>query len=348
MKQKTISIFFLMVLALSTLTGCAPAAPATTQPAVTAAATVAELTATSSGNSGGPAGGAMGGGAIDKSSDTELQTMISEVESKFQQFEYTDPETGKTVLYNLYIPAGYDSSKSYPLVLFIADSSVVGQDTTAPLTQGYGGIIWATEEEQSKHEAFVLVPEYPEVIIDDHGSFTTTDYVELTTRLLDSVTGSYSIDKNRLYATGQSMGCMTLMVLSAEYPDLFAAELFVSGQWDISTLGNLASQKFFYIAAEGDEKASAGQTDVKNMLQSAGIKFSTATWDATWSSDEFATAVASVLSEGNTINIATFKKGTVLPADVAAGTGEHMYSFDYAYRIDGVRDWLFAQVKTTN
>lgn len=293
---------------------------------------------------GGPAGGAMGG-AVDKSGDTELQSMISEVVEKFHQLEYTDSDTGETIPYNLYIPENYDSTKTYPLVLFIADSSVVGQDTTAPLTQGYGGIIWATEAEQAKHESFILVPEYPSVIIDDHGSFTTTDYIEMTVGLLNSVTSSYSIDTNRLYGTGQSMGCMTILCLSTEHPDLFAAELFVSGQWDISTLNNLSSQKFFYIAAEGDEKASGGQTEVEEMLKSAGTLYSTATWDATWSTDEFNTAVSSIVAEGNNINFATFKLGTVLPSGVTVGTNEHMYSFDYAYKIEAVRNWLFNQSK---
>ncbi|MBD0384672.1 hypothetical protein ICC18_32040 [Paenibacillus sp. WST5] len=91
---------------------------------------------------GGPPGGMMGGGAVDKSGDTVLQSMIANVEPKFQQFEYTDSETGKTLAYNLYIPDDYDPSKSYPMVLFIADSSVIGQDTTAPLKQGSGGGIW--------------------------------------------------------------------------------------------------------------------------------------------------------------------------------------------------------------
>jgi len=82
------------------------------------------------------------------------------------------------------------------------------------------------------------------------------------------------------------------------------------------------------------------------MLRDSGTPFSTATWDATWTVDQFATAVKSILAEGNPINIVTFQKGTVLPTGASAGTNEHMYSFDYAYKIEGVRDWLFAQVKT--
>lgn len=102
--------------------------------------------------------------------------MIREVKGQFQQFEYTDAKTGLKVPYNLYIPRNYDKTRTYPLVMFIADSSVVGRETTAPLTQGYGGLIWATAAEQAKHASFVLVPQFPKVIIDDHGRFTTTEY----------------------------------------------------------------------------------------------------------------------------------------------------------------------------
>jgi predicted peptidase len=37
----------------------------------------------------------------------------------FQQFEYKDSNTGKTLKYNLFIPKNYDKSRSYPLVLFM-------------------------------------------------------------------------------------------------------------------------------------------------------------------------------------------------------------------------------------
>lgn len=289
--------------------------------------------------------GGMGGMTDYKKDDTVLQNMISTVVPRFRQFTYTDSETGKTVAYNLYIPEDYDASRSYPLVYYIADSSVVGQETTAPLTQGYGGIIWATDEEQAKHESFVLVPEYPEMVLDDHDGYQTTDYMEMTVRLLQSVESEYSVDTGRIYATGQSMGCMIFMYLAAEHPDLFAAELFVDGQWDITQLSGLESQKYFYFAAEGDSKASEGQKEVMDMLAADKVSYSTAEWDAGWTTDEFRTAVSSILAEGNTINCVQWKLGTVLPEGVSVGTSEHMYSFDHAYTTEGVRDWLFAQSK---
>jgi len=314
----------------------------------------------------------------------DLATLTSEVSDKFEQSSYTDPDTGLTVPYNLFVPEGYDESKTYPIILYIADSSLVGQDVTAPLSQ-YGALIWASDVEQAKHESLVLVPEYPEVILDDHGSFTMTDYVTLTPRLLQSVISQYSVDPARVYGTGQSMGCMTVMYLAAQDPDLFAAELFVSGQWDVTTLSGLTQEKFFFIAAGGDENATGGQTDVQGLLTSAGVPFQTATWDATWSASEFTEAAAELFAAGDDVNFATFETGTVLevadstststagsmtatattaamtapsggmtppsggmtpPSDGSAGgasSSEHMASFEPAYKIASLRDWLYEQ-----
>ena len=38
-------------------------------------------------------------------------------------------------------------------------------------------------------------------------------------RLLQSLTETYSIDKDKIYTTGQSMGGMTSFHLSTDYPD---------------------------------------------------------------------------------------------------------------------------------
>ncbi len=350
MKQILATLVLTLALAIvasacTTAPGSAPTVAPKSTIAPSSPATVAPAS-----NSTAPGGAPMmGGGGIDKSGDTVLQAMISAVKGKFKQVTYTDSQTGKTVPYNLYIPANYDASKSYPLVLFIADSSVVGKDTTAPLTQGYGGIIWATETEQAKHASFVLVPEYPDVAIDDHSGYVTTDYVELTTRLLKSVTGSYNIDQNRLYATGQSMGCMISLYLNATHPDLFAASLYVDGQWDVSILKPLEAHKFFYFAAGGDQKAATGMNEVKAMFDSDKVTYSQTTVNAKSAADVIEAAVQKSIAAGQHANFVSWEAGSVLPAGVTSqGANEHMYSFDHAYKVTAVRDWLFAQVKASN
>ncbi|GEM_PF-5940541 len=48
--------------------------------------------------------------------DPSLDTVLNEVQSKFQQLSYTDEETGVTLAYNLYVPEDYDK---YPMVSFM-------------------------------------------------------------------------------------------------------------------------------------------------------------------------------------------------------------------------------------
>ncbi|MDN3312194.1 alpha/beta hydrolase-fold protein [Microbacterium oryzae] len=273
-----------------------------------------------------------------------LEELVAEVAGEFSQVEWTDPDTGEVLTYNIYLPEDYDETQSYPLVVYIPDSSLVGDDPTAALSQ-YGALIWASETQQAQSESIVVVPAFPEVILDDHDSFTMTEYVEMTARLVEDLTGEYAVDTDRVYGTGQSMGAMTIMYLAAQYPDLFAAEMIVSGQWDITQLSGLADETFVYTAAAGDEKASTGQTDVEAMLDAAGVSYNTALFDATWSDEESAAAAEELLSSGDSAYFLTFAEGTVLEAGDSSSEmgGEHMASFQPAYEIAGLRTWLFEQ-----
>lgn len=311
------------------LMGLAACAGSTTSSSATSSATNATTTTASAG---------AGGGA----GFTSLETLVSQVGNGFTASSYTDATTGTSLPYNVFLPKGYSPSTKYPLVLYIGDASLVGKAVTAPLSQ-YGALVWAGTEDQSKHPSIVVVPEYPEVILDDHSGYTMTPYVDLTARFVAYLKSHYSVDPARVYGTGQSMGCMTVMYLAAQHPDLFAAELLVSGQWDIGTLAGLAKEKFCYIAAGGDAKATGGQTEVKAMLVKDGVPFQEGTWDATWSAQQADDAAKRLLAAGDAITIATFTTGTVLTANPSAGNMEHMASFMPAYRITALRDWLFAQ-----
>jgi predicted peptidase len=165
----------------------------------------------------------------------------------------------------------------------------------------------------------------------------------MTIRLLHKIVENYPVDTNRLYTTGQSMGGMMSMYFNITHPDLFAASIFVSCQWDVSKMGGFVKNHFFYIVAAGDMKAPKGMEALKTVLESKGAKISKAEWSAKLPENEQEEKVQKLLSENNNINFIVFTKGTVLPAD---GSGmEHMWSFDYAYKLERVRDWLFKQTK---
>lgn len=292
--------------------------------------------------SSGESSGRMGGSA-EMASDEALQAMIDEVAGKFVQDEYVDEETGLTVVCNVFVPEDVSEDEALPAVFFITDSSTVGRGAEASLTQGWGGLIWATAEEQEKHPCIVIVPTFDAVILDDHNGFVTSDYIDLMPRLVETMAERYNADMDRLYATGQSMGCMTFLLTAANNPDLFAAELFVDGQWDITTLKGLESQKFFYIAAGGDAKAVGGQDEVLAMLDEDKVAYSYAEgWDAQADAGELTAMTEELLEEGSDINFIRWEAGTVLNGGFGM---EHMASFDYAYKLEAVRDWLFEQSK---
>lgn len=201
------------------------------------------------------------------------------------------------------------------------------------------------------------MPTYPETILDDHGSYTTTEYVELTKRYIDYMSNEYAVDTSRIYGTGQSMGCMTTLILASEYPGLYAACMFVDGQWDISTLSGLENQTFVYFAAEDDTNAWNGAQEVMAMFATDEDQYFISWTTGTIEPKSGGMGGSGVPSGG-------FGGSGEKPSGSFGGPGSgdssgmsggpsggtnssayHMASFDYAYNCIAVMEWLFQQSK---
>lgn len=285
-------------------------------------------------------------GGADKSSDTQLLQLRQQLAPKFQTLSFKDPVNGVEMQYKLFVPPGYraeDKGKHYPLVMFIADASTAGKGADAPLMQGYGGIIWASDAVQQREPVFVLVPSYTATAVNDQ--WQTTPEVDTTLRLLKTTMAEYHINPRRVYTTGQSMGGMISFYLNSVEPDLFAASMFVGSQWDIGVLQPLTRAKFIYTVSAADEKASRGMNEVGQMLQQAGVRFGETEFSARLPQSEQNAQVSALLAQNRPINFIRFTPGTVTPAGYSGKGGEHMYSFDYAYLLAPAREWLLAQRK---
>ncbi|GAA3616680.1 prolyl oligopeptidase family serine peptidase [Secundilactobacillus similis] len=283
----------------------------------------------------------------DSKADGSLKTVLSETKSKFKQLSYKDTKTGVTLKYNLYVPENYNKNKAYPLVSFIHDDSVTGKSTVSGLTQGYGGVIWATPSEQAKHASFVVDPVFSTSTVSggmgQSGSAVVKKQVQTYLDLLKSLEKQYNIDQNRLYGTGQSMGGMTMFYLNSHYPKLFAATLYVSSQWDVKQLAALKHQKFFYIVAGGDSTAVSGQNSLIKYLKQSNVAYTHRTLSATASAKTKNQVINQMLAKKANANFITWTSGSVLTNSQQAM--EHMASFDYGYTVPSVRDWLFNQRK---
>ena len=259
----------------------------------------------------------------------------------FRQFTFTDPATKQTLKYNLFIPKGYDRDhhKSYPLVLFMHDASVVNVATEGPLVQGLGAVCWASPEDQARHEAFVLAPEYDSVVIDD--TYKPSPLFDATAHLVQALTKKYNLDEKRLYATGQSMGAMMTLGLNIKYPDLFGASFVVAGQWPADQAKPLAKKKLWIVVSQDDDKSYSGENAITRVVKEQGTAVGTAVWNGRSTAAQFAADVRSLKAQKALVNYASFKTGTVVPA--GSTTSAHMATWQVAYTIPGIREWVMDQ-----
>ncbi len=274
--------------------------------------------------------------------NNKIRNLIVE---NFKQFVYKDPKTGTSVKYNLYIPKNYDKNKKYPLVLFMHDMGVLSEDTKTTLLQGNGAISFATPEEQARHEAFVLAPQYSRQVVDDNGDITSD--LDATVNLIrDYLLLKYSIDEKKLYATGQSMGGMMAIVMNYKYPELFAASYLVACQWDPKEVSTMAKNNLWITVSTGDVKAYPGMNAITSELIKRGAAVAKDTWRADYTDAQFLEGARKVIAQKSNIKYTTLEKGTnpYLPKDANPGS-EHSGTWKIAYNIPGIKDWMFLQAK---
>lgn len=246
--------------------------------------------------------------------------------------------------YNLYCPKNTKAGEQYPLVVFIHDAGVCGADTRIALSQGNGAITWARPEWQKENPCYVLAPQIPKGVKLTNDEFRASEEIYKLKEMIDFIANSYEIDKNRIYATGQSMGCMAFCELNILYPDYFAASMLVAGQWSPERLAeNCAGNKFWILVSNHDAKAFPGMNAVTEAMEKAGAKIGRYVWNAKSRPTEFDAYVAEALKDDVNIRYTVFEGSSVVPEwEDANPASNHMNTWPVAYEIEGVKRWLFS------
>lgn len=264
------------------------------------------------------------------------------IADEFRQAEFTDPQTQKTLKYNLYIPK--NTAEPLPLVLFMHDAGVTAEQTQATLYQGLGAVIWADPAEQAKRPCYVLAPQYDEIIADD--DWRTSQYLDTTINLIQKLLKEHKIDPKRLYATGQSGGCMTATAMNIKYPKFFAASYLVAGKWGADLVAPLAKNNIWWMASEDDLGAFPSFNAITERLQRQGVKISRAVWDGKWNADQYRFAYDDLTAERAQMYYTVFVKDSVFrETDSRQGASGHRNTWRIAYSIEPIREWLFHQRK---
>ena len=262
------------------------------------------------------------------------------VVEEFKQFEY------KGIGYNLYIPEN-SAGEKLPLVYFLHDAGPCGDDTKITLSQGNGAITWAKPEWQRKHPCYVLAPQIPRSVHLTNDDHKASPELYILKEIIDHVADTYDVDKNRIYATGQSMGCMSTCEMNILWPDYFAASMLVAGQWDPERMGAACAKcNFWILVSNHDAKAFPGMNAVTEALAKGGAKVKRYLWNGKSSQVEFDALVASALKDDVNVRYTVFQGSTVVPEGRDPNPGaNHVSTWPVAYEIEAVKEWLFTNSK---
>jgi predicted peptidase len=171
----------------------------------------------------------------------EGKTAMDAPEKLFEPRQYTGAN-GQTLNYRLLKPQGYKADRQYPLVVFLHGAGERGDDNVAQLKHGMRE--FCKPEWREQHPCYVIAPQCPtgkrwsEVDWSAPSSSLpekTSDALQLTFELVDTMLADAAVNKNRIYITGLSMGGYGTWDALARRPQFFAAALPICGGGDPQT-----------------------------------------------------------------------------------------------------------------
>lgn len=180
--------------------------------------------------------------------------------------------------YRLLKPKDYDAKQKYPLVLFLHGAGERGENNKAQLVHGMND--FASDEIMAKYPAFVIAPQCPTdkkwVEVDWSASQHTTPEqpslgLAATLKAIEALQKEFSIDDQRLYITGLSMGGYGTWDALARRPELFAAAAPICGGADLATASKIKAIPIWAFHGDKDTAVKPHRSrDMVAALKAAG------------------------------------------------------------------------------
>lgn len=174
-----------------------------------------------------------------------------------KEYTYADD---KILPYRILYPEGYDKSKKYPLILLLHGGGERGNDNEKQLA--HGAKLFLNKNMRIKYPAIVVAPQCP---ADKYWATSTIDRntipfkidfdyakepnwnLRAANELIKKIAREESVDVNRIYITGLSMGGMGTFESVYRYPDLYAAALPICGGGDLKLYDSRVNKTPYWI-----------------------------------------------------------------------------------------------------
>ena len=174
---------------------------------------------------------------------------------------------GRTMPYRLYVPENYDKQKKYPLVLYLHGGGGRGDDNRRQIEGGNSYLVelLVSRSTQTKNPSIVVVPQSPDEGWVGPDLITPTSYLNLVLELIEDLETLYSVDVNRRYVLGQSMGGFGTFAILTMSPHMFAAAVPLCGGGDESKAAQIAHVPIWVFHGELDQAVNVARS--RNMIE---------------------------------------------------------------------------------
>ncbi|WP_250469979.1 hypothetical protein [Caballeronia sp. GAFFF2] len=280
--------------------------------------------------------------------------------------EYDGKYHNVSLKYSLFVPADYDPSKKYMVVLHTPDAGGLGDDPLDSLTEAQEAANYASDRVQGLAKAqgygglIVVIPQIPNSGQDVADNLSGNEYIPAVWQLLDSIVSQYNIDTNRIYGSGQSMGGMQTLYMASMRDNYFAGIWAIASQWgnnysktftyptDGKIITNPDWQNWYYAISDdnvlatnmtGDPRATGYWNETQTIFSKyTGVTIPYVTWDPTTTTQAQQNAsLDALLATPNKLGIYWN----------ALANGSHKLTWVYANNITDSYNWLLSQTKQT-
>lgn len=182
---------------------------------------------------------------------------------------------GNSLPYRLFLPRNYNPNIKYPLVISFHGAGSRGNDNLKQLRPWVAG--WMDNEVQQKNPCIILMPQCPVKqkwvnVPWKKGSYKIEDIplstpMRLTKEIIDKVILEESVDQNRIYVMGCSMGGYGTWNFVTRYHKIIAAAIPICGAGDPSMAKTIKDIPIWAFHGDADPTVPlSGSTDMMEAL----------------------------------------------------------------------------------
>lgn len=213
------------------------------------------------------------------STPKKLDPVLTPVESVYDVNNFAYRWSDNDMPYRYYAPENYSDEYAYPVVLFLHGAGERGTNNEAPLIHVLQD--WFNDTESPIYQSIIIVPQCPEEeqwvnTPWENGSYDSdavgeSDAIKEALAILDDVCKRASVNPDRIYVVGLSMGGYGTWNLLMNHSDIFAAGMPMCGAADPSKANILKDIPIY--AFHGDKDGvvpPAGTREAVEAIQAVG------------------------------------------------------------------------------